>query len=149
MNATELLRQDHREVDNLIAMLEDTTTASTSLFEQLKTSLTLHAQVEEEIFYPAMEEFEEAEELVTESYEEHAEVKDLLEEMTGLNPQDEEFQDLLTQLKDSVQQHVEEEEAEMFPQAEELLGEDRLETIGNEIEQAKNDAGISRTASMR
>jgi hemerythrin-like domain-containing protein len=149
MNATEILKEDHREVDNLIAMLEDTTTASASTFEQLKSSLTLHAQVEEEIFYPAMEQFEEAEDLVAESYDEHAEVKDLLEEMTGLNPQDEEFQDLLAQLKDSVQQHVQEEESEMFPQAEELLGEEQLEAIGREIEQAKNDSGISRTASMR
>lgn len=148
MLATELLKQDHREVDNLMALLEDTTTTTTDTFMQLKTALTLHAEAEEELFYPAMEQFDETDELTDESYEEHAEVKQLLEEMTGLNPAEEDFQDLLAQLKESVQHHVQEEETEMFPKAEELLGEETLETMGNEIEQMKNDAGLSQTASI-
>lgn len=146
MNATELLKLDHREAENMMAMLEDITTASVDIFEQLKNALTAHTQAEEEIFYPAMEKFDETSELVEEAYNEHDEVDQLLEEMTGLNPQDEEFQDLLGQLKDSVNLHVQQEETEMFPKAEELLGDDQLEIIGNEIEQMKTDAGLSQTA---
>ena len=152
MNATELLKQDHREVDSLIAELEgasgDTAGSYTATFQKLKTSLTVHAEAEEQIFYPAMEQFEETEELTEEAYSEHDEVKQLLEDMTGLNPGDEEFQELLAQLKDSVQHHVEEEESEMFPKAEELLGEATLETMGDEIEAFKGESsGTSRIAS--
>ncbi|HEX9960018.1 MAG TPA: hemerythrin domain-containing protein, partial [Pyrinomonadaceae bacterium] len=64
------------------------------------------------------------------------------------NPGDEDFQELLAQLKDSVQHHVEEEENEMFPKAEELLGEATLETMGDEIEALKGEAsGTKRIAS--
>jgi hemerythrin-like domain-containing protein len=152
MNATELLKQDHREADSLIAELEgasgDTPGSYTATFQKLKASLTVHAEAEEQIFYPAMEQFEETEELTEEAYSEHDEVKQLLEDMTGLNPGDEDFQTLLAQLKDSVQHHVEEEETEMFPKAEELLGEATLETIGDEIEAFKGEAvGTSRIAS--
>ena len=153
MNATELLKQDHREVDSLIAELEgasgDTAGSYSATFQKLKTSLTVHAEAEEQIFYPAMDQFEETEELTEEAYSEHDEVKQLLEDMTGLNPGDEEFQELLAQLKESVQHHVEEEESEMFPKAEELLGEETLETMGDEIEALKGEAsgGTSRIAS--
>lgn len=152
MNATELLKQDHREVDSLIAELEgasgDTAGSYTATFTKLKTALTLHADAEEHIFYPAMEQFEETEDLTEEAYAEHDEVKQLLEDMTGLNPGDEDFQTLLAQLKDSVQHHVEEEESEMFPKAEELLGDETLETMGDEIEAFKGEStGTSRIAS--
>lgn len=148
MNATELLKQDHREAENLLAVLEDAGTATTDIFEKLKNALLLHTQVEEEIFYPAMEEFDETGEMVEEAYDEHDEVDRLLDEMTGLNPAEDEFQALLAQLKDSINHHVQEEETEMFPQAEELLGEETLEALGNEIEQLKNDSGLSRTAAV-
>jgi Hemerythrin HHE cation binding domain. len=148
MNATELLKQDHREVENLMMMLEDETTASNDIFERLKSTITLHTQVEEEIFYPAMEEFDETLEMVERSYDEHSEVEQILEDMTGLNPQDEEFQDLLVELRDSVNLHAQEEETEVFPKAEELLGEEELSAIGNEIEQMKNNSGLNRSVSV-
>jgi hemerythrin superfamily protein len=151
MNATELLKQDHREVDSLIAELEgasdETAVAGagsyTATFEKLKQSLTVHADAEEQILYPAMEQFDETEELTEEAYSEHDDVRMLLDEMTGLNPGDREFQDLLAQLKDSVQHHVEEEENEMFPRAEKLLGEETLETMGDEIEAMKTEAAAA------
>jgi hemerythrin superfamily protein len=157
MNATELLKQDHREVESMIAELEGAGSeggaAYVNTFQQLKQALTLHTQIEEQLLYPALEDFEETTDLVEESYDEHDEVDQILNDMTGLNPADEEFQELLAQLKDSIEQHVEEEESELFPQAEELLGEDALETMGNQIEQMKGEAlggggGSSRTAGV-
>jgi hemerythrin-like domain-containing protein len=100
----------------------------------------VHAEAEEQILYPAMEEFNETEDLADEAYEEHGEVKQLLEDMTGLNPSDEKFQSLLAELKAGIQHHVAEEEGEMFPKAEELLGEEALQTMGDEIEAFKGEA---------
>lgn len=147
MNATELLKQDHREVESMIAELEGAGSEGAggagsyvNTFQQLKQALTLHTQVEEQILYPALEDFDETTDLIEESYEEHDEVDGILNEMTGLNPGDEEFQELLAELKESIEHHVTEEENELFPQAEQLLGEETLETMGDQIEQMKGEA---------
>lgn len=148
MNIIELLKTDHREVSSLIAELEGAEGASVETFRKLKTSLTLHTGIEEEIFYPALEDFDETEDLVEESYQEHNEVKQLLEDMSHLTPDDEEFQDLLAQLKYSVDEHVEEEENRLFLQAEELLGEDALNAMGDEMRQIKENSGSMRMSRM-
>ncbi|MDQ3799586.1 MAG: hemerythrin domain-containing protein, partial [Acidobacteriota bacterium] len=83
MNATELLKRDHREVDSLIAELEGAgggnapaeISSYTATFEKLKHSLTVHADAEEQILYPAMEQFDETEELTEEAYSEHDDVR--------------------------------------------------------------------------
>ena len=95
-----------------------------------------------------MEGFDETVDLVEESYQEHDEVKQLLEDMNDLTPDEEEFQDLLAQLKYSVDEHVEEEESRLFPQAEELLGEDALNAMGEEMRQIKQSAGSMRMSGM-
>lgn len=149
MNITELLKSDHREVSALISQLQTAGKASasgtnTEIFQKLKNSLTLHARIEEEIFYPALESFEETEDLIEQAYEEHEEVKQLLDEMSDLQPDDTEFQDLLSQLKYSIEDHVEEEENEVFPQAEELLGEETLSMMGDEMQQIKQTTAARR-----
>ena len=96
MNITELLKEDHREVEGLIAQLESG--ADHETFGKIKNALKMHTKIEEEILYPAMEDFDETEELVDESYQEHDEVDKLLVEMSGTEPQSEDFQDLLAQL---------------------------------------------------
>ena len=146
MNITELLREDHREVESLIAQLEGG--ADHETFGKIKNALKMHTKIEEEILYPAMEDFDETEELVDESYQEHDEVDKLLVEMSGTESQSEEFQDLLAQLKDSIEHHVEEEENELFPNAESLLGAETLEEMGNKAEQMKNESTMIKTSGM-
>lgn len=146
MNITELLREDHREVESLISQLEGGGDHET--FGKIKNALKMHTKIEEEILYPAMEDFDETEELVDESYQEHDEVDQLLMEMSGTEPQSEEFQDLLAQLKESIEHHVEEEENKMFPNAESLLGAETLEEMGNKAEQMKNESTMTKTSGM-
>src|SRR5688500_20288148 len=92
MNAIELLKEDHREALELIEQLENLDGsldadeggiefAPTELFTQLKSALTMHTQVEEQVFYPAMREFEETRDLIVEAVEEHQVVDQILEEM--------------------------------------------------------------------
>lgn len=153
MNAFEILIKDHREVDSMMATLEkakgDTTSATAykETFERMREALTVHAEAEETIVYPALEEFEETEEEAEHSYDEHAEVKSLLAQMGELDPTTDEFQNLLSELKTNVQHHVKEEENELFPKGEELLGEAELEQMGQEIMEFKQEA-MADAASM-
>lgn len=135
MEITTLLKEDHREVEDLIAQLEGG--ADKDTFMKLKSSLELHTQIEEEIYYPALEGKDETDELVSDAYEEHDEVDELLKEMSGTDVTSEEFQDLLKQLKESINHHVKEEENELFPKSEEVLGAETLEKMGDEMEKMK------------
>jgi hemerythrin superfamily protein len=141
MNITDLLREDHRLAENLIAQLEGG--ADHETFGKLKNALTIHTQIEEDIFYPALEEFDETEDLIDEAYEEHNDVDALLEEMGATEIPSDDFEDLLVQLKDAINHHVEEEENQIFPLSERLLGENTLEEMGNSAEKIKGKYELS------
>ncbi len=125
---------------------ELTAVTNKQTFEKLRESLTIHAEAEEQIVYPALEEFDETEEQAEHSYDEHAEVKSMLAQMGELEPGSEEFQTVLSELKESVQHHVKEEENELFPKGEELLSESELEAMGQEILAFKQE-GMSSSSS--
>lgn len=153
MNAIELLKEDHQEALDLMDQLEEITgdfdeddedaaaptmsNEPVQLFAQLKQALTLHTQLEEAIFYPAMKQFDETRDMIGEAIEEHQEVDQILNDMATLSPGDEEFQDKLEELRDSVEHHIDEEENELFPRAEELCGDERLNEMGNQMLQMK------------
>lgn len=141
MEITTLLKEDHREVENLIAQLEGG--ADKDTFTKLKSSLELHTQIEEEIYYPALEGNDETDDLVSDAYQEHDEVDDLLKEMSGTDVGSEEFQDLLQQLKESINHHVKEEENELFPKSEKVLGAEKLEQMGDEMEKMKTKSSTA------
>jgi len=150
MNAIELLKNDHQEASSLMEQIELADKGDRSakeLFTQLKQALTLHTQVEEQVFYPALKSFEETKDMVPEALEEHQEVDELLAEMAALSPGNDEFMDKFTELRDAVEHHVEEEENEMFPKAEKALGESRLQEMGRQMQQMKE--GKSATATNK
>jgi general stress protein YciG len=138
-NAVELLKADHQEVNSLfkeheMAGGEDRNTIA----EKIMMELEIHAKIEEEIFYPAFraKADDEGKDLVAESIEEHQQVKDLIKELKTLDPEDETYDEKFQDLKQDVTHHVEEEEGEMFPSAEEFLGE-QLDQLGVEMEKRK------------
>ena len=125
--ATELLREDQRKVKLLFQAFQkvddDDPSTKAGLFESIHQELTLHARIEEEIFYPAVAEAVEDEDtadLIEDAREAHEEVKTLLEEMTELNPDAEAFAAKMTALRENVERHAEEEEKELFPCFKEL-----------------------------
>ncbi|HEY7912220.1 MAG TPA: hemerythrin domain-containing protein [Blastocatellia bacterium] len=147
MNAIELLKSDHREAEGLMDQIETAdkgAASSKALFNELKAALTLHTQIEEQVFYPALRNHEETRDLIEESVREHDEVDQLLAEMTAMSLRDDEFMDKLIELRESVSHHVEEEESEMFAKAEKILGRERLNQMGGEMMQMKQ--GRSRKA---
>lgn len=142
--ATTLLREDHRKVKKLFAesdKLDESDTAELArLFEELKKELTVHAAIEEEIFYPAIErsDDDEAEEHVREAHEEHRLVKMLIEELSGMTADEEQFSAKLKVLKDMVLHHAEEEESEIFPIFEDLDKEEQ-DRVADQLQARKND----------
>ncbi len=138
MDAFELLKKDHKKVSQLFKEIEAASgQAKKQIFARLKSELDVHASVEERIFYPALENKEEARDITLEAYEEHKVVKDLLSELaTGSAPEDE-WDAKLTVLKENVEHHVEEEEGELFSKARKVLSSDEIGELGAEMEAEK------------
>ena len=141
MNPFNLLKSDHEKVAGILASIEETTERAAKgrdeLFARLKEELDLHARIEEEIFYPALEDSEETRDVTLEAYEEHNLVKQLLAELESQPKDTEEWTAKFTVLKENVEHHVEEEEGEMFTKARKALSEDEIETLGDRIQEAK------------
>ena len=135
VNALELLRSQHDEVEQLIEDLEDCDDPGekATLFQQLADKLAAHSAIEEKIFYPSVMTQETREQLI-EATEEHLAVKRLLADMMELDCSDEHFDAKLTVLKENVRHHAhDEEEDKLFPEIEAMMDEDDLAALGNEM----------------
>ena len=138
MDAFNLLKADHRKVEELFSQLESASgKKKLQVFEQIKTELELHTHIEEKIFYPALEKPEETHDLALEAYEEHAVVKQLLKELSRAKTADDEWEAQAKVLKENVEHHVEEEENELFEKAESALSETDIEALGEQMEAEK------------
>ncbi len=139
MDALELLKQDHKKVKELFEQAEEAEgEEQEKIFEQIKTELDTHARIEETVFYPAVQEHEELKDMVLESLEEHKQVKTLLREMDNLASDSEKFEPKLKVLMENVEHHAEEEEeGKMFPKLRQIMGKQKLEQLGADLEEAK------------
>jgi hemerythrin superfamily protein len=101
----------------------------------------VHAQAEEEIFYPSVRNLRigNAEQLVQDSTREHDNIKRLLGEIERLDPVSEEFDSKVGDLKRTIQHHVEDEEGKIFPMLERQWTADQLGEVGQRIHSRKND----------
>ncbi len=147
-DAIAILIADHKKVKGLFKEANELSDAAYSsrakVFREIDTELSLHARVEETIFYPAFKaktkSRSDEREDVLEAYEEHAAVKELSAKLEALDPKDETFKPKLQVLIEMVEHHVKEEETEMFKAARQLLSEDELVALGEQILQAKESA---------
>ena len=145
MRATTILKKDHRVVSGLLATLEMTPKINgmvrRTLFNQIRQNLMIHAQVEEEIFYPAMRNlmYGGEDSKVDEAYREHQTVKDLLNQMANMDKISDEFDGKLAELKKNIQHHVQQEEGDMFPLVTYRMSSERLEEIGQKMHERKID----------
>ena len=126
-DAIELLKQDHREVEILFKEFEKLEEDGEEALEQVIatacTELKIHDKLEMEIFYPAVRqqaEEEEVEDLLNEAEVEHTTVRDLIKTIEGMSAGDEKRTAHFTVLMEYVKHHVKEEEKEMFPKVKKL-----------------------------
>lgn len=141
MDVFKLLKKDHQKVKELFERIEGTSGEKTrdKTFKELAADLAVHSKVEETIVYPRLQQFDELREMVAEAFEEHRVAEQLLEELAAMEQKDQQWDAKLTVLKEMIEHHVEEEEGELFPEAEELLGEDEAAEMGETVEQEKKE----------
>jgi len=142
-DAIELLKQDHKEVDGLFKefekLEEDGEEAVEQVIATVCTELKIHDKIEMEIFYPAVREAaekEEVEDLLDEAEVEHSTVRQLIQTIEGMGAGEEKRNAHFTVLMEYVRHHVKEEEKEMFPKVKKLKELD-LEALGREMKERK------------
>jgi hemerythrin superfamily protein len=144
--AIEVLKQDHRTVEDLFKQYEEAEERTPSaqkvkIRDQVVKHLSVHAYIEETVFYPATEKAQQGtEEMVKEALEEHSKARESLRKLTTLDPEDSDFDAEMRHLITDVRHHVEEEENDMFPKVSEVLSSKELSELGDRLEQAKAEA---------
>src|SRR6185369_15178594 len=150
MDAFQLLKADHQKVAQLFDQLESASgKAKLQVFEQIKTELELHTHIEEKIFYPAVEKPKETHDLTLEAYEEHDVVKKLLAELSRARTANDQWEAQAKVLRENVEHHVEEEENELFPKADDVLSEDEIENLGDRMAAEKERQQGGRASKSR
>lgn len=142
MDIYSYLKKDHRLVEDL---MEQVITAQDpdqreELFEQIKQELTLHADTEEETFYKAVEKATRSQavgEQMEHAHGEHDEIREYLEKLSDLSPDDEEWIEQFGEFKHAVTHHVEEEEGEIFEKAKKYLNDKQAKELASEMEALK------------
>ncbi|HSC67782.1 MAG TPA: hemerythrin domain-containing protein [Cellvibrio sp.] len=138
-DATALLRADHKLVASLFEQYESAKTVSKkkALVAQICQELTVHAQIEEEIFYPQVQDALNDHELVPEAVVEHATLKDLIAQIEDAEPDGEMYDARVKVLSEYVKHHVREEQSEIFPKVKKTNLD--LTAIGEELTQRKEE----------
>ena len=142
-DATKLLMQDHKEVHALfeqykkLAEGEAEASERQALAEEICNMLTVHATVEEEIFYPAAREAEVDSDLLDEAEVEHASAKDLIAQIESMGADDDLFDAKVTVLGEYIDHHVKEEEGELFPKC--RKADMDLAALGEELAERKSE----------
>jgi hypothetical protein len=118
-DAIAMLKADHEAVSHLFAEYEKTKSVPNkkALVAEICMALSVHAQVEEEIFYPAVKAALKDKLLIPEAIVEQAGMKTLIEQLEGVDPDGEMYDAKVKVLSEYVTHHVKEEHTEMFPKA--------------------------------
>lgn len=143
MGVIQLLKKDHKIVKGMFKEFETLKGRAgqkkANLVAQIKQALTAHAQVEEELVYPAFMENRSMKDQVNEALEEHHVTKMLLAELDDMQPGDERYDAKVKVLCEYLMHHVKEEEKEMFPEAQKRLSAKRLSALGEEVKARRSE----------
>lgn len=144
-DAITMLKDDHKTVEQLFKRFEKAGERAhvekRNIVDRIVEALSVHAAVEEQVFYPVVRAtVPDAEDHTLESLEEHHIVKWVLSELEAMSPEDERFDAKVTVLIENVRHHVEEEEKELFPMVRRELGRDSLSDLGKVLAEARKAA---------
>jgi len=144
VDAFQILAKDHRVVDQLFERIEKTDNRGANqrgqLYQKLHNELELHTQLEEKFFYPTLKEHNDTKELVSKSLDENSEIKQMLHEIRSLSAEDDQWSEMINELKMAVQHHVRQEEDQIFPAARAKLDEAQINELGRRIQKMKEKA---------
>jgi hemerythrin superfamily protein len=147
MNAITLLKNDHKTVEDLFKRFEKlgprAVKGKQDVAERVVRELSIHAAIEEMIFYPAIREVVEkgdVDDMVLESLEEHHIVKWQLYEIERTDPSDERFDAKMRVLMENIRHHVGEEEKDLFPKVNKMFDRGQLDELGDAMTRLKKTA---------
>ena len=145
MDAITLLKNDHKAVKRLFRQFEklghNAVKSRRELVAKMIEELSVHAAIEEQLFYPTVREsVPRTEDHVLESLEEHHVVKWTLSELVDMRGDEERFEAKVTVLIESVEHHAGEEEDDLFPLVRKAMGRKELAELGAAMEKAKRTA---------
>ena len=143
-DATRLLEDDHETVRTLFDDLEETEDAEErrEILAELRQEIEIHAQIEEEIFYPAVRRAmgtRDGKVMVEEALQEHATVDKTLGDLEGIDPASAAFEGKAQVLRELVEHHANEEEERMFEEARNSMDPDELEALGARLDERKTE----------
>jgi hypothetical protein len=135
------LLEDHKKVQKLFKQFdklqEEDEQQKADIVRQVCAELTIHAQIEEEIFYPAVREAIDDEDLMDEAEVEHTSAKELIAQLEGMQPGEELYDAKFTVLGEYVNHHIKEEQEEMFPKAKKAKLD--MQGLGGQLMQRKHE----------
>ena len=137
MDAVTFLTKEHEEAKALFEQIQTSSDPATKerLTAQVITALRAHTKIEEEILYSIVRErLKGGSKMFEEAMQEHQEAKEAMKELESMSATDDEWNDKFEILMHGVLHHAGEEETEMFPKLREVLGEERLQELGEQLE---------------
>lgn len=138
MNVYDRLLQDHKEISDLLAKIEQPAELQAfgrkQLYEDLRLKLVAHDRAEEACYYPAIEGDQSLHGLVEDGRDEHREISRMLDDLRDDPTDSSDWLDAMRDIRSRFLKHAREEEEEMFPRSRSLLAESQAETLGEEFQ---------------
>ncbi|MBF0306936.1 MAG: hemerythrin domain-containing protein [Alphaproteobacteria bacterium] len=140
MQIFDQLKKDHQDIRQLFAKIEKTSKKQErlDLFEKLNEMLIAHAHAEEKVFYPALKSKSATKDEIKHAIDEHHEAERMLKTIQKMDdPSKKEWMEAIEKLRDSVEEHVQEEEQQIFSHARQEIADDKLESMTSEFIEVK------------
>ena len=141
MTIYDQLHQDHEKAKKVIGELKKTSEGAEKTrehkFAQLKQELEVHTEFENEVFYPAVGKNSKAKQTVQHGMKEHEKAEAVLEELDDMDKTSPEWVETLSKLESMLQDHIQEEENEIFKLARDAIDDSRAQQMGKEYKERK------------
>jgi iron-sulfur cluster repair protein YtfE (RIC family) len=132
----DILSKEHKLV---LRMFDEATgRGSKEALFRIKAEIDPHMAGEEKLYYPLLEENEESSDVARKAYTEHNEARALMYELEGMDENGEDWTTRLSELKDAIMHHVEDEEGKVFEVSRNILGQQKAEELAQQYLEFKN-----------
>lgn len=149
-SVTEILREDHdkakQTLNKILETSPDAKETRTSLFSEIKHELEVHMEFEEQVLYPEALEATGMSEEVRDDFQEHQEAKEMLGRLSSMVVTSEGWIETISELKEALDHHIQDEQDKLFPAVEDQMDEERLEEMGREYLEKKGDGRVTQVA---